>query len=234
MISVIIPTLNEEKTLPLLLKDLSTQTLLPKEIIVVDAYSVDNTKKLLANFPSIIFIQCHPPVARQRTLGGVKASGDILFFLDADVRLKPTFIRDAVNELVKKKLHIACPWYMPYQSTLPITSIYIYFSSLFFLLQKLFPSGAGSAIIVKKKLFEKVKFNISLRYDDIAFIRNAARKGKFGIISQTVYVSDRRFRKYGTLRMLLTYSALSIFFLFNLYHFAHIIPYAFNIYKKEK
>lgn len=234
MISVVIPTLNEEETLPLLITDLLNQSMPPHEILVIDAYSTDNTKNVVKKFSQIIFFQASPPVAAQRAIGGEKAKGDILVFLDADVRLKPDFLKNSLMEMKKKKLDITCPWYFPYQSSLSITTIYIFFSSLFFLFQRIFPSGAGSAIIVKRKIFNKVKFDTSLRYDDIAFIRNAARKGKFGIISQKVYVSDRRFRKYGTLRMLLTYSVLSIFFLFNLFHLAHIIPYAFNIYKKEK
>ena len=45
-ISIIIPTLNEEKYLTHLLESIKKQSIAPKEIIVVDALSQDKTKEI--------------------------------------------------------------------------------------------------------------------------------------------------------------------------------------------
>lgn len=45
-ISVIIPTLNAEKNISSLILDLQSQTLIPKEIIIIDSSSTDNTVKI--------------------------------------------------------------------------------------------------------------------------------------------------------------------------------------------
>ena len=49
MLSVIIPTLNEEKNIPLVIKELN-KVKVRKEIIFVDDNSSDNTKKVIKNF----------------------------------------------------------------------------------------------------------------------------------------------------------------------------------------
>ncbi len=48
--SIIIPTLNEEKYLPLLLSDLNKQKEKNFEVIIVDGSSIDNTKKEAEKF----------------------------------------------------------------------------------------------------------------------------------------------------------------------------------------
>ncbi len=46
-VSVVIPVLNEKETLPFLLKGIESQTLLPQEIIFVDAGSTDNSIEII-------------------------------------------------------------------------------------------------------------------------------------------------------------------------------------------
>ena len=49
-ISIVIPVLNEEKSLPRVLDLLSKQTLKPREIIIVDAGSIDLTIEIINNW----------------------------------------------------------------------------------------------------------------------------------------------------------------------------------------
>ncbi len=49
MLSVVIPTLNEEKNIPLIIRELN-KVKVRKEIIFVDDNSSDNTKKVIKNF----------------------------------------------------------------------------------------------------------------------------------------------------------------------------------------
>jgi len=55
--SIIIPTYNEEKYLPALLQSLKDQTIKPKEVIVVDAYSKDNTAEIVKDMDISLFIK---------------------------------------------------------------------------------------------------------------------------------------------------------------------------------
>ena len=93
-VSVIVPARNEERSLPLLLACLSSQSLTPGEIIVVDDHSEDRTA-LLAREAGAIVIPAPPlpddwlgkPWACWH--GAQAATGDTLVFVDADTTLEP-------------------------------------------------------------------------------------------------------------------------------------------------
>lgn len=93
--SIIIPALNEEEHLPLLLKDLSKQIRKNFEIILVDGNSVDQTvaraKEYKPILPIKIFISKKRNVSYQRNLGAKHALSDHYLFMDADNRLEPDF-----------------------------------------------------------------------------------------------------------------------------------------------
>ncbi len=232
-ISIIIPTLNEEKYLGNLLNDLKKQNCPPFEIIVVDGYSEDRTEKI-AKKNNVKFYKAKKSPAEQRTFGGKRSQGNYLVFLDADVRVEKNFLENVFKIITKSGLEIACPFYFPYKSVLLIDLIYVFFNAIFFILQNLLPSGAGSCIVVNKKLFSKVNgFDSSLTYDDIAFIRSASKLGSFQILPFKVFVSDRRFKKYGILKTFLQYILLSVFFILGKFKSANLINYKFGGYNEK-
>ena len=96
--SVVIPTFNEEKYLPLLLKDLESQTFKDFEVIVSDANSTDSTRSIAKNYGATVCDGGLPSVGRNN--GAKIAKGDILIFLDADVRIKNDFIESVDIELI--------------------------------------------------------------------------------------------------------------------------------------
>jgi len=75
-----------------------------------------------------------------------------------------------------------------------------------------------------------------LKFDDIDLIRRLAKGRRFGIVAERVYVSDRRYRKYGIGNMLLRYMLLSFFFALGKYRWANRIEYEFGKYdpREEK
>ena len=85
-VSVIIPTLNEENTLPLLLTRLK-QMDSTLEIIVVDALSSDETAEIAAQEATVI--QSAPGRGLQMNAGAELAGGEILWFLHADTLPHP-------------------------------------------------------------------------------------------------------------------------------------------------
>lgn len=85
-VSFIIPTLNEEKNINRCLSAIRSQ-LYPQEkveIIVADAYSKDNTRHIANEYDAIIID--NPEILHEhgKTRAMEKATGEILFFTDAD------------------------------------------------------------------------------------------------------------------------------------------------------
>jgi len=86
MISVIIPTLNEETALPVTLDHLLSKQG-DYEVIVTDGGSTDNTCSIASADDRIQLINAAKGRARQMNAGAQKAKGEWLLFLHADTQL---------------------------------------------------------------------------------------------------------------------------------------------------
>ncbi|MEI7909749.1 MAG: glycosyltransferase [Verrucomicrobiota bacterium] len=92
--SVIIPARNEAHNLPRLLQSFATQSVTPREILVVDDGSSDNTAAIAREMgATVIPSQPLPDGWRGKTWachqGALAAQGDRLLFMDADTWLEP-------------------------------------------------------------------------------------------------------------------------------------------------
>ncbi len=235
-VSVVIPTLNEENNLGLLLSDLDRQGRPADEVIVVDGRSEDRTASVAREFPNVRLLVASPSISRQRNVGGREAGGGILLFLDADVRLKESFLEDFLAAFERRKLDLACPFYMvPRSSALSTKGVYVACNALFLLVKNTLPSGSGQGIAVRREAFlESGGFDESLNMgEDVELIRRIAYRHKFGIIARSVFVSDRRFREYGILWMSLLLGALSFIFTVGRFEWANRINYEFGHHDRE-
>jgi 4,4'-diaponeurosporenoate glycosyltransferase len=93
-LSVIVPARNEESSLPHLLDSLAVQTLRPLEVIVVDDHSSDRTALVAAHAGARVVPGADLPEGWTGKTwachqGAQVAAGEVLVFLDADVRLAP-------------------------------------------------------------------------------------------------------------------------------------------------
>src|SRR3989338_2013270 len=94
LISIVIPTFNEQKTIGECLKSLKNQTYKPIEITVVDDGSSDSTRNIVEDSQNIkLLTQGHKGPGQARNLGAANAKGEILVFVDADMTLDKNFIR---------------------------------------------------------------------------------------------------------------------------------------------
>src|SRR6266702_7918120 len=97
-VSIVIPTLNEEKYLPRLLMSIREQTVPPAEVIVADADSIDKTKQIAKSFGCIVTKGGYLPTGRNN--GAKLATSELILFLDADVMLPADFLQKTVKEFV--------------------------------------------------------------------------------------------------------------------------------------
>jgi len=90
-ISVVIPTLNEEKNLPILLNEIKRSKLVD-EIIIVDGHSGDKTVEIAKNFDCNIL---YDDVGKGSALrkGLYAAQGDIIVAMDADLSMRVNEIK---------------------------------------------------------------------------------------------------------------------------------------------
>jgi 4,4'-diaponeurosporenoate glycosyltransferase len=93
-VSVIIPARNEEHNLPTLLRSLATQSVKPREILVLDDGSTDRTAEMARQLgAAVIASQPLPDGWRGKTWachqGAQAATGELLLFVDADTWFEP-------------------------------------------------------------------------------------------------------------------------------------------------
>lgn len=101
LVSVIVPTKNSAYTLGVCLESIRVQTYPNIEVIVVDNYSEDNTKKLATNF-GVDFYLKGPERSAQRNFGAKKSKGFFLFFVDSDQELEPNVVQECVEKCLKE------------------------------------------------------------------------------------------------------------------------------------
>ena len=204
-ISIVIPTFNEGKYLPLLLTSIRNQTLQPHEIIVSDALSEDKTREIAESCGCKVVIEKPPRIgpARGRNAGEKIATQKYLLFLDSDVILPPNFLEVALKEIRGKNLDVATCFITPLSTGL-IYKIGSALTNYYFLLSSIIsPHAGGYCIFIRKEIHEKIHgFDETLVLgEDHDYVKRASKFGKFGFLrSVKVQVSIRRFKEEGILK----------------------------------
>ena len=205
MLSIIIPTLNEEKYLPLLLQNIKKQNFDDCEIVVADAGSEDKTVEIAGDFGCKIVSGGLP--AKGRNEGAKIARGEIFLFMDADnIYLPENFLEELLNEFRKRNLDVASFPIYPQGNSFDRFAYRLY-NWWARLTQKILPHATNS-VLVKKEIHQKIGgFDEKIKIgEDHDFARRAARVGKFGFIkTEPVLTSDRRFIRDGRLKTYLKY-----------------------------
>lgn len=103
-LSILVPTLNEEKNIGSLLDHL---TKLPQqEIIICDGGSCDATLEICAKYP-VQIVQSRSGRGRQLNSGAKLATGEILFFLHADSVVQERSLED-IKQAIEQGQHWGC------------------------------------------------------------------------------------------------------------------------------
>jgi glycosyltransferase involved in cell wall biosynthesis len=102
LLSIIIPTYNNQRYIADAIESIEIQNYHSLEIIIIDDGSTDHTAEIIASYkkPYIHYIyQANQVVASARNTGLKKASGDIIGFLDADDMWTPNKLQLQLNYL---------------------------------------------------------------------------------------------------------------------------------------
>lgn len=206
-VSLIIPARNEEKNLPIILESLKKQTYTPYEIIVVDDFSTDNTNEIAKQYGvKVIRNTTLPDGWTGKTWavwnGFINSSGDILIFLDADIKLAPHAIESLLISREKSGGVISV---VPYHYT---SEFYEKLSLLPYLLgvfaftspfeRRNSQKGLyGSCIVVKREDYIKINGHSSIKGELLDDLNLGKKFGEFGIdVDNFIGYDSVSFRMY--------------------------------------
>lgn len=208
-VSVIIPTLQEEKYIGRTLSNLIRFA--PNiEIVVVDGGSADRTVEIARRFTDKVYRIEERGISKAKNYGTKHAEGEILIFLDADVLVPHDFLEKVLMTFENPHVVAATCHNMPIR---PRFSEFIYFFlwnlltrfSIAVLPKTRFKYGSrGEFMAVRKSEFFKVGgFSEKIAcLEDYDLTFRLSGLGKFAFIEDlTVYESMRRVRRFGLLKI---------------------------------
>lgn len=168
-VSVIIPARNEEHNISKILETLELQSYKPKEIIIVNDNSTDNTELVATSYKNVrvISLKKDPPsgwVGKPWACwnGYLNSTGELLLFLDADVELSKDALESILSEYINRRGMISVWPYQRFEKfyehfTLPFNLIAVCSTNSFSFLGKPNPIGAfGPVILTSKKDYEEI------------------------------------------------------------------------------
>ncbi len=226
--SIIIPTLNEEKLLSGLLESLSKKELKEKydfEIIISDGGSTDKTIEIAQKYADVIIEKQKNKmqnIAIGRNVGAQSAKGEILIFLNGDIKLeKPNLLFEEIKNRFIKSKYLAmtcCVKVFPDEENISDIIFHTFYNYYFHFLNLIgLGMGRGECHIVKKSVFKEVKgYDERLAAgEDFDLFRRIRKKGEiFFDRKLTVFESPRRYRKNGHFKILFTWLINSVYIMF--------------------
>ena len=230
ILSIIIPTYNEEEYLPVLLKSIKEQDFTDYEIIVADADSKDNTVKIAKEYGCIVVDGGMPAVGRNN--GAKIAKGDYLLFLDSDLKLTEDYLAKVIYEFKMERLGIAITQMKPLSKKTEDKILHDLANLFMISVEKIKPHGAGCyGIIAKRDLHNRCGgFDEELNFgEDTDYIERLAKKEKFKVIRNAkIGVSTRRLEEEGLVTLAKQYGKSTVNDFLGIRTDAEDLNYGFN------
>lgn len=207
--SVIIPVLNEEQHIGRLVSYLKgIGAPYDPEIIVVDGGSTDKTVERAQDAGAIVKVSSVKGRAHQMNLGAQHSSGELLYFVHADVWPALTCFEDITQ--ARKKGFLIGTFRQKFDSANPL----FFINSFFTRFNKLWCRGGDQTIFVDKTLFLKLEgyneyFTIMEEYD---FLERATALTPLCIIPRYTVVSTRKYQNNGWFKVMsANYTAMKMY-----------------------
>lgn len=217
--SIVIPALNEENYLPILLDSIADTGMEGLEVIVVDGKSDDATQEVVRAFAeaqaprlSVRLFECEKRnVATQRNLGAAQACHETLVFLDADTQIPDRATMEAlVSGFISGGYAAASCRFRPMKRHVLARAYYWLLYRFHKFQEQRRPYAMGACILTKKEVFDGVGgFDETIRVnEDAHYVEQASKYGSFRIFPHAINVSTRRFDKDGYFKMGIRYIRL--------------------------
>ncbi len=168
MISIIIPTLYEEKIIRLTLATLRSKLKIPHELIISDGGSQDKTVSIAKEYADKVIVfsgQGRQTISQGRNAGAAIAQGDFLVFLDADCTISEPnqFFEKALSHFEKNEKLIGLNGYikvLPEKETFWDKIIWGFMNNYTRISNNIFHQGdsaGGEFQMIRKNAFEKIR-----------------------------------------------------------------------------
>jgi glycosyltransferase involved in cell wall biosynthesis len=226
-ISVVIPSLNEEKLISRTLSqfDADLKSKYNVEVIISDGGSTDDTMKIAEGKADKVTIHDNhikQNIAQGRNAGAKLAEGDVLVFLNADTYLhdKIKFF-ETIMQFSSANHYSALAFPVKIEKELEMRKDKMFhtcYNNYVRLLNKIgLGMGRGECHIIKKEKFLEVNgYNGELAAgEDFDLYRRLRKNGKIRFVKDVIiYESPRRYRKFGYLSVFTDWAKNSISILF--------------------
>lgn len=210
-LSVIIPTYNEADNIARLVHDLRRYDPAGQvEVLVVDADSPDGTAEVARAAGATVLPAPRPGRAAQLNYGAAEATGDILYFVHADVGIHPAYV-PTIAAAVAQGYAAGC-YRFRFDSAHPLLRLNSYGTRFPGLMSR----GGDQTLFMTRALFEQLggfdeRFVIM---EDFDIIRRIRRVAAFRLVPQDVVVSARKYATNSWLRVqVANLTAFALFFL---------------------
>jgi hypothetical protein len=146
--------------------------------------------------------------------------------VDADARLTPDVLERVLAGVVRRGLDAACPIFLPWPGGPLLRAFFLWLDAIFVVTAPFLACGGGGFLAIRAPLFARLGgFDGRYRFEDAHLIRRAGRLGRYRVLPVAVRVSDRRFRRDGTLRTMGRYVALGVLLTLGQLRAANLIGY---------
>jgi rSAM/selenodomain-associated transferase 2 len=216
-IAVVIPTLNEERSLPRTLARAASLGF--DHLVVVDGGSTDQTRKIVQFFAhspqtsalTMVRLVTSPPGrSEQMNQGANESQGDVLLFLHADTEL-PTNAKQAIEQALQDPLCVGGRFDVRFDRPSLLGTV---ISTLMNLRSRWSGIATGDqAIFVRRAIFDRLGgFAEIPLMEDVEFTTRLKRAGRVAALRETVTTSYRRWESYGPERTILLMWALRLLY----------------------
>jgi glycosyltransferase involved in cell wall biosynthesis len=210
-LSFIVPAYNEESGLGATLdaiRQAAAATGEPYEVIVVDDASTDQTSAVAASRGATIVRVAHRQIAAARNAGARAATGDLLFFVDADTTVSAEILRSAIAAIRDGAVGGGAP--VAFDGPVPLyVRLLLRLLIVSFRMSRL---AAGCFVFCTRKAFLTVGGFNEAYYcaEEVVLSRALGRLGRFVVLHESVTTSARKFRSFSTRELLTSMFRIAI------------------------
>ncbi len=193
MISIIIPTYNEQDYIASLLTSILEDIGEDVEVIVVDGGSTDRTVEIVKGYENVKLAQSEKGRAVQMNNGARMSKGEVLFFVHADSKL-PELWKEKISQAIHNRRYIAGTFYLKFD----ITGFWYGLYSRLSRERGLLFTYGDQGLFVERGVYDQIGGYPTLPImEDYEILNRLKKVGKITKLDAPIITSSRKFSKNG-------------------------------------